>query len=172
MAFASEAATVAIGFDNLQSGASYVEAGYHFGGQLTRDMNFGVAPSLRLHGNGEVTITRTDGELFSLTEFDLLYRYIDAPGWYIENQDGQGFSLSKVGSYLPGQYPQHTMQNVRLLRIRDSTTNSQNYYIFDRFVLSSEAGTSTVPEPSTLLCAALGLALFAAHRRASARFGV
>lgn len=163
------AASVAIGFDDLQSGPTYTEDGFLFSGQLTRDTNFGSAPSLRLYGTGPLTISRVDGGLFSLSEITILYRYIDAPGWYIENQDGQGFAFSRAGTFAPGQYPDHTMQNVRSLRIADSTTNGQNYYIFDELVLSAATSTGSIPEPPTLVSASLALGVMAVARR---RFGL
>lgn len=163
------AAPVTITFDDLQSGPTYTEDGFLFTGQLTRDMNFGSAPSLRLYGTGPLTISRVDGGLFSLSDITILYRYIDAPGWYIENQDGQGFAFTRTGTFVPGQYPDHTMQNVRSLRIADSTFNGQNYYIFDQLVLSAASPAASVPEAPTLWSATLALGLLVAALRSKAR---
>jgi hypothetical protein len=147
-ATSASAMLVTIDFDNLQTGASYAEDGYMFTGNLTRDMNFSVSPSLRLYGNGPLRITRLDGAPFSLTAFSLLYRDVPAPEWRIDNEGGLGFSPSRAGDYLPGQFPSHLM-NLQL-RVFDPALNSSNYYIFDRFQFTTADVPASVPEPVAL----------------------
>jgi hypothetical protein len=148
------AGAVTIDFDELRTGNSYVEDGYRFTGPLTRDMNFPSSPSLRLYGNGDITISRVDGGEFSMTAFTVQYLYTPDE-WFIENQNGSGFGFSRGGEFRAGQYPETTMRNVRRLHIFDPKFSSANYYIFDHFELTS---VSAVPEPSTLSLALLGFA--------------
>ena len=152
---------VSIDFDNLQTGAWHVEDGYLFSGNFSADWNFYSSPSLRIYGNSRMTISRVDGETFSLDGLNVLYRQDD--GWFIEDENHFGFHFSRAGEYVTGQYM--PIRNVHQLTIGNSAFDSWSYSVFDQILLSNNY---TVSEPSTL-SSMLAAFVFMVVARSSAR---
>lgn len=151
---------VAITFDDLATAASYDVAGYHFAGNLTRDSNF-ATPSLRVYGNVPLTVTRTDGGVFSLEAIEVLYRSNGDSPWLLSNNRGQALALTREGVFDPAQLPSSIFADVTSLTLFDPTWRGTTYYILDnlQFAGATAAPINAVTEPAApaLVLVALGL---------------
>ena len=159
--------TSVISFDGLSNTRAFIQGGFRFEGVLSPDNNFTSSPALRIYGNVPLTISSVDGGTFSLDRFNLLYQYDASAPWWISNERGQGFQLSRTGELVSGQIAVSSMQDVSRLTIFDPFFRGTNYYIFDNFKFFYAAPAAPIPEPTTVLLFFSGFGLLSAflHRK-------
>lgn len=165
LAIPSNTQATLISFDNIRSGNYYTEDGYQFIGSINPDNNFPESPALRIYGNWRLEISRLDGKPFTIESFDLLYKPYPDTHWLLSSDVGRGLNLER-------DHFTYNEQNIGLTTLTSNSTyfwiynynwSGTDYIVFDNFNFIDPPAevivSSPVPEPTSFLLIAIGLAI-------------
>jgi hypothetical protein len=136
---------ITVNFNNLSTGKSYIENGFLFESTYFQGINVyssGLdAPSAKIYGHHELSVSRIDKKPFNLISLDILHDDRQTGSWRIENQDSSGIDFSGERTlYL-------TFNNILSASIHHTDYNTSDYLIIDNVKLSY---ASSVPVPSAI----------------------
>lgn len=148
--------TTTITFDDLGTGTSYIESGYLFQGYMeSRNYSPRTTPPVALlFGTKPVTISRVDGQPFTLDAFHVVSGANNGNHWRMDNEYNSGFSITRDGQWKSTQWSSYVTTNIQSLTISDPLYSSGNTYRFDNFVFTH---TSAVPVPAAVWLFGSGL---------------